>query len=723
MADDDRNQGASAPDPGAKRRRRRRARAAKSDALKPEKYQHSHPGGTGSILGAHLAKYSSYQGVSLFLSNILHYSSLVLVGRFLGPHSLGSYALLFFLTGLVTQIIHVVSKPGTMMRTFGISDDDADDAGDDDEGEEVGSNRPTYTLGVGLAWTLFLAVAIVVPVSIFQSSISQFLLGDSTQGIVVVYATITGAVWAVFKLAEMVIWFEGRPRTFVLIDAARPAFNLAAIITILVLGGGVKGAVAGQTVGTCAATLLCVALIWKSFQKVFSFHELGQILDRGKMRIPIASSLWVVQNADSFILSRFLEHKEIGLYNLASRTGFMVAFLPQGFRVALRPLKKTAAYEAFRREYGIAVAQGQMLAYFYLLTLTSILAMTLGGEILITVGGSKFASVAPLVPLTAASMTMVPMMRTIQMSATYSNRRTMFIGSVIFVAVTYVGLCILLLSQTNIGIYVPPIAMIVAFMIPSTTMFLRTQFGETPIKFPYLPMAQATVVAVSIALAYHFAHPADKWLQLPAIAAIMLAWLALLFVLRIIPKHHWNPIKHMVLAGMGRRSVVAFKKRAGLRALSVDERDALRTAIVDRMPPDALIPPHQSDDGEDPLGALVAQDSEGARLVGLLRRAARKGGIPMSKESEYDAGLSLFLFSNQPVAVRLRKMRQLLASGEHAHELRTLEELRNELATADDAVWELRKAPRGVARAVQGLGRVRAGLAARGSSETLSKRA
>src|SRR5919201_6464760 len=102
--------------------RRIKARDAKSDALKPEKYKHSHPGGTGSVLGAHLAKFSSYQGVSLVLSNVLHYSSLVLVARFLGPHSLGSYALLFFLTGLVTQIIHMVSKPGTMMRTFGISD-------------------------------------------------------------------------------------------------------------------------------------------------------------------------------------------------------------------------------------------------------------------------------------------------------------------------------------------------------------------------------------------------------------------------------------------------------------------------------------------------------------------------------------------------------------------------------------------------------------------------
>jgi hypothetical protein len=73
--------------------------------------------------------------------------------------------------------------------------------------------------------------------------------------------------------------------------------------------------------------------------------------------------MWVVQNADSFILSRFLDHKAIGLYNFASRTGFMVSFLPQGFRMSLRPIRKTAVYEAYREEYGMAVANGQLLAY------------------------------------------------------------------------------------------------------------------------------------------------------------------------------------------------------------------------------------------------------------------------------------------------------------------------------------------------------------------------
>ncbi len=675
MADDNGKQ-------DARKKRLRQARRAKSRALEPEKQDHAHPGGTGAAIGTHLAKFSSFQGVSLLLTNLLHYASLVVVARFLGPSSLGSYALLFFLTGAVTQLIHIISKPGTMMRTFGISDDDADDMEDDEE-SEVGSARPTYTLGVGLAWTTILAGTMIALVAIFQTQIASFLLHDPSQGPVVLFASITGGVWAIFKLAEMVIWFEGRPLTFALIDAARPAFNLTAIVVILAMGSGVKGAILGQTIGTVAATLICVVAIWPSFQKVFALPELKQILIRGAPRIPIASSLWIVQNSDAFILSRFLDHTQIGLYNLASRTGFMVAFLPQGFRMALRPIRKTAAYEAFRREYGIAVAQGQMLAYFYLLTLTAILAMVLGGEILIAVGGDKFASVAPLVPLTAAAMSMPAMFRTIVMTGTFKKRRRIFIGSAIFVAIAYVGLCVALLSFTGWGIYAPPAAMIAAFMIPSLAMLGLTQFGSTPIKLPYVALAQATLVAIALAVAYHFAHPSDKFVQLPAIAGVMLLWLGLLFLLRVIPEQHWGPISHIVRSVVGRRSALQFQKRAGLRSLDADERDALRAAVMDRLPDEALVP--SSTDGE---GAGDTDDAaEGARLVRLLRRAGSEGGVPIAERNERDAGISLYLFSNQPVAVRLRKMRQLLAGGVDAHELRTLDDLRNDLAKAGDGPW------------------------------------
>jgi O-antigen/teichoic acid export membrane protein len=659
--------------------------------MKPTKYEHTHPGGSGAAIGAHLAKYSGFQGVSLLLTNLLHYASLIVVARFLGASSLGSYALLFFLTGAVTQVIHLVSKPGTMMRTFGIADDDADDVEEDEEAEEEGSLRPTYTLGVGLIWTMFLAGSLIALVAIFREPIASFLLHDPSQGNVVLYAAITGGVWAIFKLAEMVIWFEGRPLTFALVDAGRPGLNLIAIVVFLSLGAGVEGAIAGQAIGTVAATIVCVALIWTSFQRAFSFGELSEILKRGAIRIPIGSSLWIVQNMDIFLLSRFVGHKDLGLYTLASRTGFMVAFLPQGFRMALRPIRKSAAYEAFRREYGIAVANGQLLAYFYLITLTAILAMVLGGEILIAVGGGQFESVAALVPLTAAAMSMPALFRTIAMTTSYPNKRKFFVGSAVFVAVAFMGLCVALLAFTDWGIYSPPAAMIAAFMIPSTAMFALSQRGGKPIEFPYIPMIQATLVACALAVAYHFAHPADQWVQLPAIALVMALWVGLLFVLRVIPEHHWSPIAHIARSAVGRGSVLKFDERAGLRSIDPGDRGALRTAVRDRLPDEALAPAggDGAGAGRGDSGAWAERPPEGARLVRLLRRVGSEGGVPVAGESELDADISLFLFSDQPVAVRLRRMRQLLGGGADAHELRTLEDLRNDLAACADKAWEL----------------------------------
>ena len=131
----------------------------------------------------------------------------------LGPSKLGSYALLFFLTGLVTQIIHLLSKPGTMMRTFGVSDDDDDDVEEDDDKDapEEASTRPSYTLGVGTLWTIMLAVTVIACWSSSSGPRSPSSCSTTpAQADAVVFATITGCVWAIFKLGEMVIWFEGR---------------------------------------------------------------------------------------------------------------------------------------------------------------------------------------------------------------------------------------------------------------------------------------------------------------------------------------------------------------------------------------------------------------------------------------------------------------------------------------------------------------------------------
>jgi O-antigen/teichoic acid export membrane protein len=705
-----------ADQPGKKRKPKPRGKgpgAKKPD--EPPQHKHTHPGGAGALLGAQLARFSSMQGLSLLLTNILHYASIAVVANLLGPGKLGAYALLFFLTGLVTQIIHMLSKPGTMMRTFGVSDDDDDDVEGDDESKEQASVLPTYTLGVGVVWTTFLAAVAISTVFIFRTQIATFLLQDPGQADAVVFATITGSVWALFKLAEMVVWFEGRGLTYAVIEAARPTFNLIAIIVIVSAGAGVKGAIIGQTIGTTLATVICVALIWKSFVVGFSFGELKEILNRGWIRAPIASSMWVVQNADSFILSRFVDHKDIGLYNLASRTGFMVAFLPQGFRIALRPVRKTASYEAFMRQYGVAVANGQMLSYFWLLTLTAVLAMVLGGEILIQIGGHKFASAAPLIPLTAGAMSMPALYRSVSQYAVYPNKRRNFVTATILVAVSYIAFMLLLLNGTNLGIYAAPISMLVAFTIPIVIMFTYSQRGSRALDFPYMSMSLATLVATGIAVGFHFLHPAGKLEKLPVIAALMLIWFGLLFVLRIIPRYHWKPLSHITKSALRRGSALKFSPKAGLRSLTPGDRKALRTAIVDRIPPEVLAPPGAGPPaqagGEDPppdgeeeeVGKLG--DTEGARLVRLLRDTGRAGGVHVDERSDLDGDISLYLFSNEPVAVRLRKMRQLLTAGAEAHELRILEGLRDDLAKLPEESWRTRRSGNGRGRTRGGDGK------------------
>ena len=649
--------------------------------------RHSHPGGTGAVLGTYLARYSGAQGLSLLITNLLHYGSIAVVARMLGPSPLGSYALLFFFTALITQIIHMVTKPGTMRRTFGVSDDD-DTEEDDDEGErEPLSDRPPYTLGVGIAWCTLLCLASIGLVFAFRTEIADWLLGDPGLADALMFATITGAVWSIFKLAEMVLWFEGRALTYALVDSSRPALNLVAIILLVAAGEGVEGAVLGQAIGTTLATVICVWLIRRSFQFGFSFGEVGQILRKGALRIPIASSMWVIQNADAFILSRFLDHKDIGLYNLASRTGFMVAFLPQGFRMALRPIRKGAVYTAYKKEYGQAVAQGQLLAYFILITLTAVLAMVLAGEILIQIGGPAFESAAPIIPLTAAAMSMPALYRTISSMSAYPNKRRTFVIATVLAGIAYIPL--MLLFVPLFGIYGAPISLLVTFTVPALALFGRSQLGKDPIEFPYRAMGQATLIAATIAVGYHFFHPESKFLQVAVIAVLMLVWFASLFVLRVIPQYHWHPLRHIAVSAL-KGSALRLDVGAGLGSLKPRDRRALRAAIVDRMPAHELVPAAagSGDDGEAAEGNVNVQpDSQGARLVRLLRRAGDRGGVPISRRSELDAGISLYLFSDEPVAVRLAKMRQLLREGSDAHELRTLADLRDALARAPAEAW------------------------------------
>jgi len=626
--------------------------------------RHDHPGGSGAVLGVRAMRYSGVQGATLVLSNVTTLALVLVVAAYLGPEEMGRFALLLFLAGAVTQLLSLLCKPGTIRRTFGGGDDEDDD---DDE-EDVVSAAPQRTLGSGLAFAALLGLLGAGLVVLLRRPIADGLLGDPGYASAVLWAGVLAGAWLVFKIADITLWLERRPGAFVIADTARPLLGMAAVTAFLATGSGVEGAMIGTAIGTAAAAAIALVLLAGSFEPSFDLAEIKQIVIRGGHRAPIVISFWTIQNADVFILSRFVDPTELGIYALASRLGFVVSFLPQGFRVAMRPLRKSAAFMAVRDEYGKQTVQGQLLGYFTVLCIFAVLAMILGGGVLVELAPESYADAAALVPFTAAAFVMPSMYRTVNQNVNLSHKRTLFILGCVGAALAFIGCTVALAPE--IGAYAAPIGMLVAFGIPSALMFARNQTGAKPIDFPYRAVLIALALAAALAAGFGLLELAP--LAELAIALVLLGLFVVALVpLGVIPEYHRRPLLHTVRS-LGRGTPASFKPRRGLRAIDPGEREDLRLAVIAGLPTVRL--------AEDP--------AEGERLVRALRRVGARGGIPIATETRMDAAIAPYLFEDEPTAVRNATMRTLLDAGADANDLRALEDLVAHLGRVPDDAWE-----------------------------------
>ena len=631
-----------------------------------QQQQHDHPGGSGAILGVRVLRYSGVQGTTLVIANAIQLVSVMVVAAYLGPSEMGRFALLLFLAGLVTQLLSLLVKPGTIRRTFGADDEEGDD--DDEEDEKVVSTSPQRTLGTGLAWAATLGLLGTAIVVLAREPIADLLLGDPGDAELVIWAAVLAGFWLVFKLADITIWLERRPGAFVVSDTARPVLALAALVILLSAGGGLEGAIAATAIGTAIAAVVAVILLLGSFEPSFDLAEIRQIIARGAYRAPVVTSFWVIQNADVFILSRIVSDTDLGIYALASRLGFVVSFLPQGFRVAMRPLRKSAAFKAVGDQYGKATVQGQLLGYFAVLCIFAVLMMVLGGKVLVDIAPSAYSDAAGLIPFTAAAFVMPSVYRTVNQNVNLSHKRALFIAGCVGAALAFIA-CTLLLAP-EIGTYAAPIGMLLGFGIPSLLMFARNQTGAKPIEFPYRAVGIALLLAGAIAGAFQLLELSPV-LELVLAGVLLAVFLVALVPLGVIPRYHRGPLLHTVRS-LGRGTPADFRARRGLRTLAPDERDELRWAVIVGLPAERL----------------AADGSAGPRLVGYLRRVGERGGIPVGSQSPHDAELAVFLFEDSSRAVRDAHMRRLLGAGAESNDMRALEDLVAHLARVPDDGWE-----------------------------------
>ncbi|MDQ3572736.1 MAG: oligosaccharide flippase family protein, partial [Actinomycetota bacterium] len=317
--------------------------------MSPKPDDDSHRG-QGAALGVRVLRYSGVHGVTLAGASLLHLITLFIVAHYLGPAELGRFALLYFGANLMAHVLTIAVKPGTVRRTFGAGDEDD---GDDEEEEEA-SASPKRSLGTGLVMALALAIVAAGAMIALRDAIADLLLGSSEDADLVVWAALLGAATVVFKLASIVIWFERRPGAFLACELSRPILALVVVLFLLASGAGIEGVLIGNGAGTLLAAIVGVVALRRSFDPAVDRAEVGEILHLGMLRAPIMMSFWTIGNADIFLLSRYVTDTELGIYTLASRVGFIAAFMPQGFRVALRPLRKASIFQAVEEQYGRA---------------------------------------------------------------------------------------------------------------------------------------------------------------------------------------------------------------------------------------------------------------------------------------------------------------------------------------------------------------------------------
>jgi len=644
-------------------------------------------GGSGAVLGFRVLANSGIQGVALITGNLLQLGTIAAVAGFLGPAELGRYSLLLFLGGLLTMLFSLAAKPGTIRRTFGGADDDDDD--DEDE-EGVVSASPKRTLGAGLLWAAVLGLLASGLVIAFREQLADWLLGAGTDPDLVLWAGVLGAGGVLHKVAAISLWFERRPVAFLIAEIGRPFLGLAVMLPLLARGGGLTDAIAGVAAGGVVAALLAAALLRSSIEPNFQPSEVLAIIKGGGRRVPIVSSIWIVQNADVFLLSRFVDASDLGVYALAAKVGLVVSFFPQGFRVAMRPLRKAATFKAVRAQYGRSIADGQILGYFTLVCISSVLAMVLLGQLLVDIAPASFADAAPLIPLTAAGLTMPALWRTMNGQTNWpAKTRTKFVLGTMSAAAIFIGVCLLLAPE--IGIYAAPVAMLVGFGVPASYFFVRCQLSENRIEYPYAEVSKALAVAVVIGAGFHLVPTMPAAAELALIVALLGIYGGLLFVLRVVPENHWPALSEMVTSIFtGRPDRI--NPRKGLRVLPPADRERLRVAVCERLAPEALsrplpVPKRTLRPGE-PIGVEL-EGTQGARLVWALRGAGWAGGLAVQRRTDWDGEvLAEFLFADEPQAVRIATMRRLLSDGADPNDLRALEDLVDHLSRVPPDAWE-----------------------------------
>jgi len=589
--------------------------------------------------------------------------SVAVLTRFLAPAAFGDLAVLLVFSTLLSVLYNIAVLQGAFQWVYQASEDEGGDVHPD---ATEGPKDRRRALGTAFVLNAFVTGAGTLLCFALADPLGELLLGEPGKTGLVRLATLTGGLGAFWRVAVNTARMERRPGTYALLNSVRPFLMIVIAIPLLSAGRGVEGVLIGAAVGTGLSVVVAMTAMRRSMKLAFDRTDALKIFQLGRWMIPIIVVVWVIQNADLFIVNWFTSDHDAGLYRVGSRLGAGMSYLVSALLMAWTPLRRTATFAAVERDDD-NLLNVELSRYFAVFVFGVLLAMAVGADALVRIAGPEYRDAAPLIPLLALGFASYGGFVVIYRGVRFPDRRRHYMRMVVLAGVIF--LISALALAPPLGTEGVALAPTLGFAGGSAGLLLLARRTGKRLPFPTRRIGTALLCAAGCFATFKVLEELDAaLLQWFGMAAI-LAYPLLLVATGAVSKREARAIARAV-----RRTLpwVATRRATdGLSRVPSDDRALLELLFRRRLP-------------VSEVGSRLQADEVDVqrRLVGALRTVAGVGA-----PQPYDAAVGAYLVDPAPVSERDPVVHRLFAEGVPPSEVGSLEDAAATLRRAPAEVW------------------------------------
>jgi O-antigen/teichoic acid export membrane protein len=598
-------------------------------------------------MAGRIGRHAAIYGSGSLLTLAFGFVNVAVLTRFLDTGEYGELAVCLVYAALLTVLYNAGSLQGSFSWVFGSTGEEELDAGK----APTGARDKRRALGSALTLTALIA-GLGTAVSItFADEISELVLGvsDTTA---VLWASASGGLGSVWRLGSNVLRLERRPAAYVWLAATRPVLVLALSIPLVATGGGVAGAMAGVAIGTALSLLIILVTVRRSFRFSLNREDVAHIFRLGTPWVPTVVALWVMHQADVFLLSQFAADSDVGVYRVAARVGAVMSYLVSAFLMAWGPLAADPIAAAVEQETGKRQAGATLTTYFALASLAGILGLAVFADVLVRIAPPAYEDAAPLIPLVGLGFVCYGALVVVYRTAGIPNGRRVYVGTTIFSAAALILSALVLIPiwgayGAAAAVCVGPVAGMAGLLV------VARRRGHMP-PLQAAKLAGGFGLAVGCFIVAKAGALAGPPIGPPIEAVSWIAFPVLLVLSGVIPREHLPRLATVVRSSLtgGERDAAIARE---VDSLDEEEREQLDLVL-------------RADSPEAVARALGKSEPE---LLESVVRALRKvGGV--GQPSPSDARIGAYLVSTAGGAERDAMARALWTSDVDPLELDSL---------------------------------------------------